>query len=61
LAVLNIVLGAEAGEPPVAVLVLLDEPHPAATSTPVARSPATHPSRGLDRGFGDIHGSMVMP
>jgi hypothetical protein len=60
LAELNIVLGDEAGDALVAVLFLLDEPHPAATSRPVARSAAAHRhSRGWEGDRRDIHRMMV--
>jgi hypothetical protein len=59
--VLNIVLGDEAGDALVAVLFLLDEPHPAATSRPAARSAEAHRhSRGWEGGRRDIHRLTVM-
>jgi hypothetical protein len=59
--VLNIVLGDEAGDALVAVLFLLDEPHPAATSRPVARSAGAHRhSCGWEGRRRDIPRLMVM-
>jgi hypothetical protein len=61
--VLNIVLGDEPEDAPVvALLVLLDEPHPAATSRPVARSVGAQcRRRGLEASLRDSHGLRVMP
>jgi hypothetical protein len=62
LAVLNVVLGDELDGALVAVLLLLDELHPAATSTPAARNAGTHRrNRGWHRGLRDIRGLIVMP